>query len=172
MTQWKPFDLDTYIKNIQSRPCFICEMIAGNPEYRHAHEIVYEDETAIVFFNRYPVLYGYLLAAPKAHREGVTADFSLDEYLALQTIIYRVAEALRQEVPTERMYILSLGSQQGNRHVHWHIAPLPPGVPFEEQQLEALSLKRGVMDIPAAELAVLAERIQRRLRVEDREIRD
>jgi hypothetical protein len=28
-------------------------------------------------------------------------------------------------VPTERMYCLSLGSQECNAHVHWHIAPLP-----------------------------------------------
>jgi len=161
MTKRKPFDLETYIKNIQTRPCFICEMVAGNPEYRH--EVVYEDETAIVFFNRYLVLYGYLLVAPKAHREQVTGDFSLEEYLALQRVIYRAAEALRQEVPTERMYLLSLGSQQGNRHVHWHVAPLPPGVPFEEQQLAALRIERGVLDIPAEELASLAARLRQRL---------
>jgi diadenosine tetraphosphate (Ap4A) HIT family hydrolase len=136
-------------------------MVAGNPEYRH--EVVYEDETAIVFFNRYPVLYGYLLVAPKAHREQVTGDFSLEEYLALQRVIYRVAEALRQEVPTERMYVLSLGSQQGNRHVHWHVAPLPPDVPFEEQQLAALDIEKGVLDIPAEEMAGLAARLHRRL---------
>ena len=41
---------------------------------------------------------------------------------------------------SERLYILSLGSQQGNRHVHWHVAPLPPGVPFEQQQFAALSV--------------------------------
>jgi hypothetical protein len=44
--------------------------------------------------------------------------------------------AVRRTVEAERVYILSLGSQQGNRHVHWHIAPLPYGVPFKEQQLE------------------------------------
>jgi len=31
-----------------------------------------------------------------------------------------------------RVYILSLGSQQGNKHVHWHSAPLPFGVPVEQ----------------------------------------
>ena len=39
MPQHQPFDLQTYIHDIQTRPCFICEMIAGNPDY--AHEIVY-----------------------------------------------------------------------------------------------------------------------------------
>ena len=161
MSQWKPFDLQAYIKDIQSKPCFICQMLAGNPEYRH--EIVYEDERAVVFFNRYPLLYGSLLAAPKAHREGVTADFSLDEYLALQTVIYRAAEALRQEAPTERMYILSLGSQQGNAHVHWHVAPLPVGTPYDRQQYHALTVENGVITWSRAEAEELAALLRERL---------
>ncbi len=35
MTPRQPFDLPAYIRDIQTRPCFICEMIAGNPEYTH-----------------------------------------------------------------------------------------------------------------------------------------
>ena len=131
MPQRRPFDLQTYNRDIQRRPCFICEMVAGNPAY--AHEIVYEDDIAIAFLNRYPPLYGYVLVAQREHREQVTGDFTSGEYLALQRIIYRVAEAVRQVVNPERVYILSLGSQQGNKHVHWHIAPLPFGVPFEQQ---------------------------------------
>ncbi|MGH2593425.1 MAG: HIT family protein, partial [Anaerolineae bacterium] len=109
------------------------------------------------------VLYGYTLVAPREHREQVTGDFTIDEYLALQRRVYRVAEALRQEVPTERMYILSLGSQQGNRHVHWHIAPLPPGVPYREQQLEALGIEKGVLKISDDEMSSLAVRIRQRM---------
>jgi len=75
---------------------------------------VYEDERAVAFLNRYPSLYGYALVAPKDHREQVTGDFSLDEYLHLQAVVHRVAEAIRQVVPTERLYVLSLGSQQAN----------------------------------------------------------
>jgi diadenosine tetraphosphate (Ap4A) HIT family hydrolase len=106
------------------------------------------------------VLYGYLLVAPIAHREQVTGDFSLDEYLALQRVMYRAGEALRRVVPTERLYLLSLGSQQGNRHVHWHLAPLPPGVPYEQQQGAALSTNRGTLTLPDEALAALAARIR------------
>ena len=113
MPQRQSFDLQTYIRDIQTRPCFICEMVSGNPAY--AHEIVYEDDVAIAFLNKYPPLYGYVLVAPRAHREQVTGDFTLDEYLALQQVIYRVAEAVRRVVKPERVYILSLGSQQGNQ---------------------------------------------------------
>jgi diadenosine tetraphosphate (Ap4A) HIT family hydrolase len=32
------------------------------------------------------------------------------------------------------MYIFTFGSNEGNPHVHWHVVPLPPGVPYEDQQ--------------------------------------
>ena len=51
----------------------------------------------------FQTLYGYVLVAPKEHREQVTGDFALDEYLALQACIHRVGEALRRAVPTERL---------------------------------------------------------------------
>lgn len=161
MPQRQSFNLQTYLHDIQTRPCFICEMAAGNPAY--AHEIVYEDEAALVFLNKYPPLYGYVLVAPREHREQVTGDFTPAEYLALQQVIYRVAEAVRRVVNPERVYILSLGSQQGNKHVHWHIAPLPFGVPFEEQQLEALHMKDGFLQLSADELAALTLQLREAL---------
>ncbi len=157
MVERQPFDLDAYTRRIKSGPCFICEMIAGRPAGNH---IIYQDESIIAFLNKYPVLYGYTLVAPVQHKEQVTGDFTLDEYLALQASLYQVAEAVRRSVETERVYLLSLGSQQGNRHVHWHIAPLPYGVPFEEQQLEALSFQHGTLAIPDSEMAALAARIR------------
>ena len=160
----RPFDIDAYVRRSQSGACFICEIVAGNPDYRH--HVVYEDDLAIAFLNKYPTLYGYTLVAPRQHREQVTGDFSLDEYLHLQRVIHRVAEAVRQVVPTERLYILSLGSQQGNRHVHWHIAPLPPGVPYAEQQLEALNFENGILALSDAEMTALTDRIREALEQE------
>ena len=155
-------DLERYVQSCQTGPCFICEIVAGNPEYRH--HVVYEDDSTITFLNKYPTLYGYVLVAPKEHREQATGDFTLEEYLALQRVIYQNAEAVRQEFCAERVYILTLGSQQGNRHVHWHIAPLPPGVAYEEQQLAALSFeKTGILKISEEEMASLALRIRRRM---------
>jgi ATP adenylyltransferase len=152
----RPVDFEAIRRHLAGR-CFICELLAGNPEFRH--HIVYEDEIAVAFLNRYPTLYGYVLVAPREHREQVTGDFSRDEYLALQAVVHRVGEALRLVVPTERLYVLSLGSQNGNRHVHWHVAPLPPGVPFDQQQLAALDSKR-VLDLGDDEMAELAARIR------------
>lgn len=158
MPKNKYFDMDAYVKQISSGPCFICEMLAGNPEY--PHHIIYRDEQAVVFLNKYPILYGYVLVAPIEHREQVTGDFELAEYLELQKAIYRTTEAVRQVLPAERVYLLSLGSQQGNSHVHWHIAPLPPGVPFHEQQLEALLVTNKILDLSDEEMAGLASQIR------------
>lgn len=158
MTKTKSFDMDAYVERITKGPCFICEILAGNPDY--PHHVIYEDEQAIVFLNKYPILRGYTLVAPRQHREQVTGDFTPAEYLQLQALLYRVAEAVRRVVPTERVYLLSLGSQQGNSHVHWHIAPLPPGVPFLEQQLEVLRVDDQILDLSNEEMSSLAAQIR------------
>jgi diadenosine tetraphosphate (Ap4A) HIT family hydrolase len=140
-------------------PCFVCEIVAGT----RPHHLIYEDDQAIAFLNRYPTLLGYTLVAPKEHRAAVTGDFSEDEYAALQRVVHRVGEAVSRAVPTERLYVLSLGSNQGNAHVHWHVAPLPPGVPYEEQQLYALHWgdhTERVLDRSDDEQLYLAARIR------------
>lgn len=160
MTDRKPFDLDSYIQTIQNSRCFICEMVTGNLNGNH---LILQNDEVVIFLNKYPVLYGYALVAPVRHREQVTGDFTLDEYLALQRMVYQTAEAIRRTVRPERVYILSLGSQQGNSHVHWHIAPLPYGVAFREQQLEALKTENGILDLPDNEMEDLAGMIRKNL---------
>jgi diadenosine tetraphosphate (Ap4A) HIT family hydrolase len=152
-------DSEAYHRRAQTGPCFICEIVAENPDFP-AH-VVYQDNVVVAFLDRYPKMYGYTLVAPLEHREQVTGDFTIDEYLDLQRAVYRVTEAVRQELGAERVYLLSLGSKQGYSHVHWHIAPLPPGVAYEEQQLAAL--REGVLRIPEPENAYLAMRIRRRM---------
>ena len=162
MNDRKSFDLDAYIERIQNNPCFICEMIAGRLGGNH---VIYQDEKCIAFLNKYPTLYGYVLVAPIAHKEQVTGDFTLEEYLTLQRAIYQIAEAVRRTVETERLYILSLGSQQGNRHVHWHLAPLPHAVPLRQQQLEALRSDHGILEISDQEMAELTVRIRQNMAI-------
>jgi len=108
-------------------------------------------------------LRGYCLVAPKRHAESWVNDLTENEYLAFQRVVHRVATALAASVPTERMYSLSLGSQQGNAHLHWHLAPLPPGVPYDQQQLRALSAEYGVLDVDDTSQAALAQVIRSHL---------
>jgi diadenosine tetraphosphate (Ap4A) HIT family hydrolase len=153
----QPMDTAAYERRSRGGPCFVCETLAGNPDY--PGHLVWTDDDSVAFLASYNTLLGHTLVAPRPHREQVTGDFTLQEYLDLQRLVYQVGEALRRELPTERLYIMSLGSQSGNRHVHWHLAPLPPAVPYEQQQFAAFSWERGVLDLPEQELAALAMRI-------------
>jgi diadenosine tetraphosphate (Ap4A) HIT family hydrolase len=153
------FDAAAYVAATRNGPCFICGLVSGDPAF--AHHVVYEDDFAIAFLNRYPVLVGYVLVCPKAHLEQVTGDFSRHDYLRLQDLVFSVSEALRAVLAVERIYVLSLGSQQLNRHVHWHVAALPPGLPLEAQQFAALDTERaGFLVMEDEEKARLASRLR------------
>lgn len=156
-----PFDAAAYERRTRQGPCFVCAILAAHPDYSH-HDI-YEDAATIAFLVRYPVLLGHCLVAPKQHVEDWVSDLGEEQFLAFQRIVHRVARAVAASVPTERMYSLSLGSQQGNTHVHWHIAPLPPGVPYRQQQLHALMAENGVLDIDDSSQASLAQAIRSHL---------
>ena len=145
----------------QQGQCFICRVIDRTHSY--SHHIVYEDADTIVFLNRYPTLLGYCLVSPRKHVEDWARDLSEAEFLTFQRVVHRVARAIAASVPAERVYSLSLGSQQANAHVHWHVAPLPPGVPYERQEFSALLKDNGVLDIPEADQADLARVIRSRL---------
>lgn len=157
-------DMPRYVRRSRAR-CFVCEIVAGNPDY--PNHTVYRDDSAIVFFPRYPNLYGHCLVAPLQHREQVTGDFTKNEYLRLQELVHRVGEAVRAAVPCERLYVMSMGSQQANRHVHWHVAPLPPGVPLYRQQFAAFGLAAGALELAADEWEVLTSRLRSLLNTED-----
>lgn len=158
----EPIDVADYVRRTRGGPCFICEFVKGTPSYKH-HEI-WRDHNAVAFLDKFQTVLGKILVAPLRHAEEVTSDFSIEEYLELQTLIYRLAEALRAVVPTERIYICSFGSHQGNSHVHWHIVALPPGVPYDRQQAQTLMLENGVVQITDEDLGELAAKITAAMR--------
>ena len=128
--------------------------------------MTFEDDEVLVLLDRYPTVEGYVLVCPRRHVEHVTGDFSEDEYVALRRWVRRVGEALRRSVPTERLYVLSLDSQQGNRHVHWHIVAQPPGLAYPEQHLGLLAKSiRGVLPYDPERNKGLAKRIRANLSV-------
>jgi hypothetical protein len=92
------------------------------------------------------------------HIVEVTGDRKL--FRRVNEVVYDVAEALKVTLPTERVYLMSLGSHQGNAHVHWHVAPLPPGVPYERQQFHAVMAENGVLEVAREEQASLAARLR------------
>ncbi len=155
-------DLESYLKEAQSG-CFICRLVEGDQSLPR-HHVIWRNEEAIAFLNRLPTVFGSVLVAPLAHREQVTGDFTLHEYLALQRVVHAVAEAVRNAMNPERVYVLSLGSQQANAHVHWHIVPCPPEIPFEEQQLALLSAEeRGIVQLEHEAAEELVARLRTQL---------
>jgi len=156
-TSRNPFDLESYVARSTSG-CFICKYLAGVPDYDHVE--VLRTDNAVVFLDRFPTLFGRVIVAPVAHLEGVTRDFFKNAYLELQGLIYDVGEAMRQVLEPERIYILSLGSQSANAHVHWHIAPLPKGVPLEDQQYHSLMHEYGKIDISPEEQFEYAQNLR------------
>ena len=79
-------DIEAMHRGFRTKPCFVCEMVNGN--IRFPENVIREDEQTLVFLDGYPRAYGYTLVAPKEHREQVTADFSMEEYLELQKLLY------------------------------------------------------------------------------------
>jgi histidine triad (HIT) family protein/ATP adenylyltransferase len=157
-------DMAAYVRRSRTGPCFVCALVSERDgrsassraaEQGYEHEVVLDDGEHIAFLSRYPTVYGYLLVAPKRHVEHVFRDLTPLEYGRLWTVVHRVARALESVVPSERTYVLSLGSQQGNPHVHIHVVPLPPGTPYEQQQFHALMTENGVVPLTAAETAAL-----------------
>jgi diadenosine tetraphosphate (Ap4A) HIT family hydrolase len=161
MSERIPLDLAAYEQRVRSGGCFICGFLRGEPGAEH--ELLYDDGTHVAFLNRYPTLRGYALVAPRRHVADVVRDLTAAEYLALQAVVHTVALAVNRVVPTERTYLLSLGSEQGNSHIHWHVAPLPPGVPYDRQQYHALMAEHGIIPQPPDEVARLAAAIRAEL---------
>ena len=162
-------DLEWHVGRSRSGRCFVCQFVRGDSDYEH--DPVYADDFVVAFLAQWvspagrisTQAIGHTLVAPREHREHAAADFTEEEYLALQRVVRRVALALQAELPTERIYVLSLGSKDGNSHVHWHVVPLPPGVPYREQQFEFLRAENGVYPVTREEMAELARRLRARL---------
>jgi histidine triad (HIT) family protein len=81
-------------------------------------------------------------------------------------VVHDVAEALKATLPIERIYLMSPGSHQGNAHVHWRVAPLPPGVPYERQQFHAVMAENGVLEVTREEQTALATRLRSALQAQ------
>jgi ATP adenylyltransferase len=157
-----PFSLDAYLGEVEEG-CFICRLIEGDPSLP-PHHIIWQEQETVAFLNRLPTVFGSVLVAPTAHREQVTGDHTLHEYLALQRIVYEIAEAVRKALKPERVYIFSLGSQQANAHVHWHIVPCPPETPLEQQQLVLLNAEeQGIVRVAPKDGEALVARLRSQL---------
>jgi diadenosine tetraphosphate (Ap4A) HIT family hydrolase len=154
-------DMDALHTKFRTAPCFVCEIVKGLTD--SAQYIVYEDEKYIAFLDAFPRQLGYTLVSPKKHLEQISQDFSLDAYLDIHRLIYHIVETVRIETDAERMYVFTFGSNQGNSHVHWHVAPCPKGTPYDKQQGAAVGWQAGVLKIPHEDMVAIAKSLNQRL---------
>ncbi|WP_438828565.1 HIT family protein [Streptomyces hesseae] len=157
----EPIDLGAYAERARTGPCFICACLSGRPGYEH--HLVADDGEHVAFLDRWPTVPGKVLVAPKRHLEHVVRGLDEPAYVRLMLFVRRVALAMEEVCRPERTYLYSLGSQQGNAHVHWHIAGLPSDTPYERQQFHALMAEHGVIKAPPEHMDALAERLRQAL---------
>lgn len=152
------FDYDGYYNRVLQSPCFLCSL-AAHQRVTHHEYYVFEDEFAVVVLDRYPTQSGYCLVFPKQHVEQI---FLLDErtFLRLQVIVHRTVKAVQLAMQAERVYTACLGSQLLTPHIHYHVVPIPPGLPLEKQQWEALDKSRGILQYSEEVLADIALKIK------------
>lgn len=115
--QRTPWDRDGYEMRVRTGPCFICEFLSGTAGFEH--ETVYDDGEHVGFLNKYPTLPFSVLVVPRRHVEDVVRDLNSQEYLRLQAAVHTVARAVAAATDPERVYVASMGSKQGNAHIHW-----------------------------------------------------
>lgn len=151
-------DLESYAERTHDGPCFVCAFLAGNPGY--PHETVFEDADHVAFLDRWPTVPGKVLVAPKVHVEHVVRDLDEEAYGRLMLFVREIALAVEAVCEPERTYLYSLGSQQGNAHLHWHVAALPSGVPYPQQQFHALMAENGVLSPPSEQMTEMAARLR------------
>ncbi len=148
------FDMDDYAKRCQQEHCWICGLVEGKAE--DFHHVVAQNDFAIAFLSKYQHTYGHIIVSPKDHREHVTADFSLEEYLQLQKFVFEVAQGMSRVLSMEAYRLAAWGSQQGNRHVHWHIGPRALGGMSEKSKSEDAGAEHTALEFSYEEKSELA----------------
>lgn len=154
------FSSTNYHTEIKSNECFICRVVQ-NDSGLPPHTMVAETDEFIAFLDRFPAFRGHTLVCPKAHIENIFTNLSMQQYLDLQAFIYHLGQAIARVTSPERIYVCSFGSVQMVSHLHFHIVPLPAGVPVDGQQTVAMvRALTGVLSMTEEEQERLASEIR------------
>lgn len=88
-------------------------------------EIIYEDELALAFFDKFPVSEGHALIIPKRHVENYF-DLTSNEISCMQTVLFKVKEIVENRFHPNGFNIgINIGESAGQSifHVHMHLIP-------------------------------------------------
>ncbi|MDO4511036.1 MAG: HIT family protein [Bacteroidales bacterium] len=119
------------------------KIVAGEiPSYKCA-----EDENYYAFLDINPVNEGHTLVIPK-HEVNYIFDLESDEYAGLWQFAKKVAAALKNAVPCERIGVAVMGLEVP--HCHIHLIPI-----VTEGDMNF----RNKKEVPAEKMAAIAEKV-------------
>ena len=101
--------------------CIFCDILSGK---RDGH-ILYEDDSHLVFLDKYPIDDGHTLVIPKKHYERIT-DMEYDDVGKLFSLVPKVAKAVLLGAGADAFSLAQNNGKAAKQiipHVHVHIIP-------------------------------------------------
>ena len=101
--------------------CIFCDIVEGK---RDGH-IIYEDESHLVFLDKYPIDEGHTLVIPKKHYERIT-DMVPDDVGKIFTLVPKIAKAVLLGAGADAFSLAQNNGKAAKQiipHVHIHIIP-------------------------------------------------
>ena len=125
-------------------PTIFSRIVAGEiPCYKVA-----EDEKHFAFLDINPVAPGHTLVIPKKEVDYIF-DLTDEEYAELQLFAKRVAEAMKQAIPCQRVGVAVMGLEVPHTHIHL--------IPINEEN--DMNFAKGKMTLPEADMRHIADAI-------------
>lgn len=117
------------------------KIVAGEiPSYKVA-----EDENYYAFLDISPVAKGHTLVIPK-HEVNYIFDLDSEEYAGLWQFARRVAKAMKQVLPCQRIGVAVMGLEVPHAHIHL--------VPINKES--DMNFFKEKLSLPADEMAAIA----------------
>lgn len=111
-----------------------------------------EDDNFLAFLDIFPLAKGHVLVIPKKETDYIF-DIQDQEYQDLWAFAKKVAKAIDQAIPCERVGVAVIGLEVP--HAHIHLIPL--------QSVEDINFSRPKLKLEPAELQAIAEKIKAKL---------
>lgn len=111
-----------------------------------------EDDNFLAFLDIFPLAKGHVLVIPKKETDYIF-DIQDQEYQDLWAFAKKVAKAIDQSIPCERVGVAVIGLEVP--HAHIHLIPL--------QSVEDINFSRPKLKLEPAEFESIAEKIKAKL---------
>jgi histidine triad (HIT) family protein len=108
-----------------------------------------EDDNFLAFLDIFPLAKGHVLVIPKKETDYIF-DIQDQEYQDLWAFAKKVAKAIDQSIPCERVGVAVIGLEVP--HAHIHLIPL--------QSVEDINFSRPKLKLEPAEFEAIAEKIK------------